>query len=160
MEISDKWKKRHMLDALEKGKYSKDPSTKVGCVAVDSYNSPVCVGYNGLPRFVEDKPERYVRPIKYKWCLHAEMNMVANAARIGVSLDGRTAFVTTFPCSICMGLLISSGIKHICVPGSVKSSLEDETFAARWKEDLEISTQMAEEAGISIEYVELDNEDQ
>jgi dCMP deaminase len=37
---------------------SKDPGTKTGAVIVDDKRRIVSVGYNGLPRNVEDSPDR------------------------------------------------------------------------------------------------------
>jgi dCMP deaminase len=42
--------------------------------------------------------------------MHAEANAVAQAAKIGVPLDGATAFVTGTPCFRCDMLLKSAGI--------------------------------------------------
>lgn len=92
---------------------SKDPSTKVGCVIVGPDREVRSMGYNGLPRGVEDLAERMERPAKYLWTSHAEENAVAQAARIGVSLKGCTAYVTHFPCARCARALIQAGITAV-----------------------------------------------
>lgn len=139
-------------------KKSKDPSTKVGCVIVNSGNSIISTGYNGFPIGVNDKlieisdgeikkSKRYERPEKYAWTAHAEENAIAFAARNGVSLNGATLYVNRMmPCTRCTRLIIQSGIKKVFV----NENAPDETIK-RWKEDNDIAFTMMEEAGVEIQ---------
>ena len=54
-----KWDVRFLKLAHEVASWSKDPSTKVGCVLVKG-KKVVSLGYNGLPMGVEDSIERLV----------------------------------------------------------------------------------------------------
>ncbi|KUK27819.1 MAG: Deoxycytidylate deaminase, partial [Thermococcus sp. 40_45] len=45
--------------------------------------------------------------------VHAEQNVIAMAARKGISLEGATLYVTHFPCDTCFKLLINAGIREI-----------------------------------------------
>jgi dCMP deaminase len=45
--------------------------------------------------------------------IHAEALAIAKAAKNGVSLDGATAYVTSFPCLICMRSIVAAGIKKV-----------------------------------------------
>ena len=64
---------------------SKDKRTQIGAVIVGRDNEIVSTGYNSFPRGIDDEvDERQVRPEKYYWIVHAEMNAILNAARIGV----------------------------------------------------------------------------
>lgn len=45
--------------------------------------------------------------------IHAEENIVAQAAKKGVSLEGSSLYVTTFPCPVCAKLIACSGIKKL-----------------------------------------------
>ena len=45
--------------------------------------------------------------------IHAEAALIAEAARIGLSVEGTTLFVVTFPCPSCAKLLAASGIAEI-----------------------------------------------
>ena len=45
--------------------------------------------------------------------IHSEADIIAQAARDGVSLKGSEIFVTTFPCSNCARLLVRAGIKRV-----------------------------------------------
>jgi cytidine deaminase len=45
--------------------------------------------------------------------VHAEMAALIDSARRGVAVDGRTMFVTTFPCHNCAKHIIAAGIRHV-----------------------------------------------
>lgn len=138
-------------------KKSKDPSTKVGCVIVNTGNSIISTGYNGFPIGVKDnildftndkitKSKRYNRPQKYLWTAHAEQNAIAFAARNGVSLKDSILYVNRMmPCARCTRLIIQSGIKNIFVlEDTEKDTIE------RWKQDNQIAYTMLEEANVKI----------
>ena len=50
---------------------------------------------------------------EYGRMVHAEMNAISDAARLGRSVLGATLFVTTFPCHNCAKHIIASGIKRV-----------------------------------------------
>ena len=97
---------------------SKDPSSKVGAIAIDDDSNILCVGFNGFPRGVRDTEARYAdKPTKYRLVSHAEQNLVAQAARNGIALKGSTVIITSLPpCSSCTKSLIQAGVKHIYFP--------------------------------------------
>jgi len=45
--------------------------------------------------------------------IHAEQKIVAEAAKKGISLEGTSLYVTTFPCPVCAKLIAFSGIKNL-----------------------------------------------
>lgn len=120
---------------------SKDPNTQVGCVVTSEDKVIVATGYNGLPRGVEDRPERMQRPAKYLWTSHAEENAVAQAARVGMPLKNGTAFVTHMPCSRCARTLIQAGIVTVIV---------DRGSTAMPLEEFDVAMQMFNEAGVKL----------
>jgi dCMP deaminase len=137
------WDQRFLeLAALIAG-WSKD-STKVGAVAVSPDRAIVSTGYNGPPRGVQDMPDRVgtsgsSNPEKYLWCAHAEENLVAQAARIGVSLLGTTVYATHAPCAPCARMLIQAGVARI-VWADGTTSMGSRTF--------EVAAEMLAEAGV------------
>lgn len=142
--MSEKWDKRFLDLAAHISTWSKDPSTKVGCVVVGEDREVRSTGFNGFPRGIEDDPTRLGdRDQKYPLICHAEENAIMHAARIGVSLKGNTAYVTWPPCSRCSRSLIQAGVKEVVYPSDVD-------VPERWKEDFEISTGMLNEAGITV----------
>jgi len=140
------WKKRMMDMAWHVSTWSKDDSTKVGCVITDEENTIKSLGYNGHPRGLNDEvAERNARPLKYLYVVHAEINAIVNATRNGVSLKNSTIYCTFFPCNECAKAIINSGIKKLI-------SYEPDFLHSRWGESFRISHEMLEECGIEIIY--------
>jgi dCMP deaminase len=52
---------------------------------------------------------------RHECCMavHAEMNLVCQAAYEGVCLLGSTVYTTHYPCSICAKILVNSGISEV-----------------------------------------------
>ena len=135
------WPEYHMGFAKHAATKSKDPSTKVGAVAVDSAHRIVETGFNGFPRGVEDLAHRMERPAKYRYTAHAEENLVATAARS--RLLGTTVYVTHLCCSGCARMLIQAGVSKV-VAGNGKTSMPQEEF--------EVAVEMFHEAGVVLEF--------
>ena len=102
MTSSIKWNKRYAELAKQIAGWSKDPSRKIGAVAVGDKGQLLAQGYNGFPRGIKDTDERLNnREEKYKYVVHAEMNVIYNASHSGVSLDGADLYVYGLPiCSV------------------------------------------------------------
>jgi dCMP deaminase len=111
------WGNRYISLAKEVSTWSKDPSRKIGAVAVGNKGQILAQGYNGFPRGILDSAERYNdRATKYKLVVHAEMNVIYNATFNGVSLDGARLFVYGLPvCSECAKGIIQVGIKSVTI---------------------------------------------
>lgn len=125
--------------------FSKDPSTKVGCIllAPESYQV-LSIGYNGMPRNInESNQSRWERPIKYSYVEHAERNCLYNACRSGTCTYNSIAISTLYPCCDCCRALIQSGIKTVV-------TMEPDTSNPRWGNDFVISKEMFEEANINM----------
>lgn len=142
------WYTRYMDLARHVSTWSKDKSTKVGCVIVaPDMRTVVAMGYNGFPRGVYDDMQcRHERPLKYKWTEHAERNAIYNAAHKGISLQGCKMFVPWFPCCDCARAVIQTGITELYCH---KPDLSDE----RWGADFVISLEMLGEAEVEVVYV-------
>jgi dCMP deaminase len=124
--------------------WSKDPSTKVGAVIVDSDNTVISVGFNGLPRRIQDTDQRLTnRDVKLKIIIHAEINAIITAKR---PLNGTTIYTYPFmSCSQCAGMIIQSGIcRHI----SYKTNNE------RWKDSFDLALEMFDEARVIVNLLE------
>lgn len=146
--MSDKWDQRFIDLAFHLSGWSKDPSTKVGCVVVGEDREIRSTGFNGFPRGISDNNERLTdRAKKYPLICHAEENAIMHAARIGVSLKGNTAFVTWPPCSRCARSLIQAGIREVVYP-------TPQEIPERWLEDFETSNGMLKEAGVLVRTVD------
>ena len=112
--------------------FSKDQSTKVGCVIVGPSGESRAWGYNGSPRgCVADEDERGVgRPEKYYWLSHAELNAITNAASIGTPLKDSTLIVTHPPCMDCARAIVQAGIKEVW------AASPSHEFKDRWHEHI------------------------
>lgn len=148
--MTSKWDMRFIGLAQHISTWSKDPSTKVGCVVVGEDREIRSTGFNGFPRGINDDEERLTdREKKYPLICHAEENAIMHAARIGVSLKDSTAYVTWPPCSRCARSLIQAGIREIVYPETGK-------IPERWIEDFTISDSMLNEAGVAVRTIKLE----
>jgi dCMP deaminase len=143
------WDQRFLDLAQHIAQWSKDPSTQVGAVAVRD-RRVLATGYNGFPRGVADLPGRLLeRNEKLLRTVHAEANIVAQAARNGISLDRSIVYVWPFiPCSSCCTLLIQAGIKRVVAP--------DMPIPDRWMENFKMSQSMFKEAGVELTLIEIE----
>lgn len=147
--MSNSWHIRYLQLAQEISTWSKDPSKQIGAVAVGSKGQILSQGYNGFPRGILDLEERLNdRQIKYKYVVHAEMNVIYNASYSGVSLAESTLYIYGLPvCSECAKGIIQVGISKIVIP-------KYNDILPRWKESWELSKELFNEAGVEILEVE------
>lgn len=141
----EKARKYFELAKFQAELFSKDPATKVACIILSQdTNAILATGYNGIPRKMNDTlPERWERPVKYKYVVHAECNAICNAARSGMCIDGSIAVVTMFPCCDCAKMLIQSGVKTIIAP-------EPDFNMSTWGESFMLSSKMFKEVDVNV----------
>lgn len=149
--LSNKWDKRYLSLACEVATWSKDPSSKIGAVAVSDNKQVLATGYNGFPRGVNDLPGRYDdRELKYKYVVHAEQNVIYNATYNGVSLNGATLYVYGLPvCGSCALGIVQVGIKRIVMPKM--------DYPERWVESFKFSASLFNEAKVKYDFIEVNN---
>lgn len=147
--INANWQNRYLSLAKEVSTWSKDPSRKIGAVAVGSKGQILAQGYNGFPRGILDSADRYNdRPTKYRLVVHAEMNVIYNATFNGVSLDGASLYVYGLPiCSECAKGIIQVGIKDVTV-------ITDEVVPDIWKESWANTVSMFNETSVKYEWIQ------
>ena len=123
---------------------SKDRSTKVGAVAIGPATDVRSVGYNGFPRGCDDDVEaRHQRPEKYFWTEHAERNLIFNAARNGVRLEGCTLVVSGLhPCMDCARAIVQAGIVEVIAPPADSDP--------RWAEHSRRARELFAECGVIV----------
>jgi dCMP deaminase len=142
MDIS-KAEKYLRLAEFQADLFSKDPNRKVAALVIDANYNIRSTGFNGFPRGFEEKNERWERPTKYDYVVHAEANSICTAARNGTTLSGCTLVSTMFPCQDCAKLIIQAGITKIITrkPTNKESS---------WLHSFEKSKEMFGECGVKI----------
>jgi len=104
------WDEYFLNIAEQVSKRSKDPSTKTGCVIVDSKKRPVSFGYNGFIGGCDETKMSYERPMKYYLVLHDIMNALLFAKR---DLENCTVYGLYAPCENCLKHVIQAGVKKI-----------------------------------------------
>jgi dCMP deaminase len=111
---------------------------KVGAVLVKDKRI-MATGYNGAPiglRHCEQtgclREQLKVKPgERHELCrgLHAEQNVIIQAAYYGVTTKGTTLYSTHLPCIICSKMLINAGVEKIFFLDGYPDSLADEMLA-------------------------------
>ena len=104
------WEEYFMTVCLDIAKRSSCLSRQVGAVIVKDKRI-LATGYNGSPQGIETCYDK-------GYCIRkestsGEMNAILQCARVGVSCESATLYVTTFPCINCMKAIINSGINTI-----------------------------------------------
>ena len=124
-----KWDDRFLSVAAIVASWSKDPSTKAGCVLVRPDKSIASLGYNGFPMGCSDSTEKYEdRETKYARVIHAEMNALM-FCRDPIPLVGFTLYTTAPSCPRCAAHMIQAGIRRF-----VWWDVDNETYK-RWDLD-------------------------
>ena len=121
----NKWDKRFMDLAENVAGWSScyQENRHVGAVIVKDKRI-LTTGYNGAPAGVKSCAEKseclrkklnIASGTRHELCyaVHAEQNAIAQAAKLGVSVDGATLYCTHQPCVICAKMIINSGIKKV-----------------------------------------------
>lgn len=119
----DEYFKKIVLATRERSSCSR---LKVGCLLVLN-NRIISQGYNG---FLPGCPHKsIIRDNHEQATIHAEQNAIADCAKRGVSCEGCTAYITHYPCVICMRMLCASGISIIKYINDYKNDELTEYFA-------------------------------
>jgi len=153
-----RWDRHFITLALENARMSKDPATQAGAVIVGPDREVRSMGYNGLPRGIADTPQRLQdKDLKRSLIVHAEMNAILNAARIGVSTRGCTLYLALTddsgqvwggaPCTRCTVEIIQAGITEV-----VAKPFKSQT--SYWTDSVEQARALLQEA--QIQYREID----
>lgn len=140
------WDNKFLDLAEHISSWSKDPSKKIGAVAIDPNTKRIlATGYNGFPRGILDAEDRLnIREYKYKYVVHAEQNVIYNACMNGVSLQGAHIYVTGLPvCSECAKGIIQVGISKVFIRAK--------NIPPNWQESFNLTMSMFEEAGVEWE---------
>lgn len=119
--------------------------TKVGALALGEDNEPLSSGWNDPPRKSNaGSDDRAAESERHLWVVHAEANLIANAARSGAKLKGSTLLVTHPPCLACANLIVQAGIK------SVLTAKGDAEYLENWGGDVEKTQRLFDECGVTM----------
>ena len=133
-----KWDERWMKWSKDVSKFSKDPSTQVGCVLANGEKF-LSFGYNGFPSRINDDSRLLDRDLKNKIILHAEENALHKLR----SEEVFDAYVYPLqPCSKCCSNLIQRGVRKVFF------TKPNKRHKANYDYDLVIS--LFKEAGVEV----------
>lgn len=93
---------------------SHDAQTKVGAVLIkNSTQTLVSTGFNGFIPGADDDDLPNTRPDKYKYIQHAELNLLSNCGKNGISTNDCYVVSTMSPCGQCARMLYGAGITKV-----------------------------------------------
>jgi len=120
------WDDYFMKMAYLAGERSTCLRRKVGAVLVKD-KQILATGYNGAPMGAKHCDvtgclrQKLGVPSgqRHEICrgLHAEQNVILQAARHGVSLKESNIYITNTPCSICAKMIVNAGIREVICAG-------------------------------------------
>jgi dCMP deaminase len=129
---------------------SRDQETKHGTIIVDRNNLILGTGYNSFIKGMNDASLPTMRPNKYPYMIHSELNAVLNCKVLPREVNGGgKAYVTGRCCNHCLQSLIQSGVNEINMANRRGTALEDE-------KTLEIFNRIVDDSGIKVKVLEYD----
>jgi dCMP deaminase len=112
---------------------------RVGAVAVKGKRI-LATGYNGAPSGIPHclevgclrEQEGIPSGERHELCrgIHAEQNVIIQAAHYGIPIEGATIYCTNLPCVICSKMLINAGIREIYYREGYADSLSESLLQA------------------------------
>lgn len=153
----DKWDKRFIDLACVVADWSScyQENRHVGAVIVKDKRI-MTTGYNGAPSGIESCKNKGVclrrqlnipsgTQLETCYAVHAEENAIAQAAKLGVSVDGGTLYCTHQPCVVCCRVIINAGIKRVVYKYGYPS---------------EFSLKLFKEAGVKVDRIEEEDDNE
>ena len=99
-------------------KRSKCAKLKVGAI-IQINDRPISAGYNGSPSGFQNCEDVFKTNLTghsdwtEKHEIHAEMNALLYAAKVGIATAGSTLYCTHIPCHNCLKHIIQAGVKRV-----------------------------------------------
>lgn len=106
----NKWDDYFMGTAKRTAELSYASRLKVGAVAVRNKRI-ICIGFNGTPPELPNECEK--DGVTLPTVLHAEENLILYAAKVGISLQGCSIYITHQPCLNCARMVFGAGFREI-----------------------------------------------
>lgn len=130
--------------AYSKAQKSTNPSTQNGAILVDDKGNIVLSAINSFPDGLKETQERQIKPLRHKFSVHAERNVLYQAARLGIKTKGLTMVCPWAACSDCAQAIIQTGIKRLVTHKQALNRSGD------LQKDIELAFTMLREAGVKI----------
>lgn len=143
------WDSYFMTLAFVASSRSRDQETKHGTILVDKNNIILGTGYNSFIKGVNDASLPKIRPNKYPFMIHSELNAILNCRVLPREAGGGRAYVTGRCCNHCLQSLIQAGVNELIMSNRKGSALEDE-------KSLEIFNNIVEQTNVTIRFLKYD----
>lgn len=152
----DKWDSRFMQVANVVSTWSScfRKGRAIGAVIVKDKRI-MTTGYNGAPAGLKTCKEK-CECLRDKlnipsgtraelcYAVHAEQNAIAQAAKLGVNIDGATLYCTHQPCSVCAKMIVNAGIKRVVYGNGYPDKFALEILNEAKVEQQQVSSMTAE----------------
>jgi len=93
--------------------YANDLVFKTRCIRCNTVSRIKANKADGEKKIFEKARDKLSELVTSDLVLHAEQNIIAFAAKNGISTDGTTIHITTSPCQHCAKLIAQSGIERV-----------------------------------------------
>jgi len=142
--MSSNWQELLKI-AYTKAQKGTNPYTQNAAILVDDNGKIILSEVNSFPKGVAETKERLAdKPLRFKFSIHAERNVLYLAAKLGIKTDGLTMVCPWATCTDCAQAIIQTGIKRLVIH---KQALDR---SGHWQEDIEIAFSMLREARVEI----------
>ncbi|OVE74605.1 hypothetical protein BVX95_01810 [archaeon D22] len=126
------WDTYFMSVAILSSFRSKDKHTSNGACISDAEKRIIGIGYNGLPRGLDDNDLQFwsdddndIENSRHTYVVHAEKNAIYNSMNHN-NLKESTIYVTQYPCNVCAQAIIQVGIKRVVYLNIKENTVEHE----------------------------------
>lgn len=130
--------------AYDKATESTNPSTQNSAILVNQDGKIIISAINSFPEKIAENEERQRKPLRYKYSIHAERNVIYLAAKLGIKTDKLIMVSPWATCSDCAQAIIQAGIKKLVTHKQALDKSSD------WRKDIELAFSMLREANIEI----------
>jgi len=130
--------------AVDYARGSSDPSTQNSAFLLDSQGEIITatLAINSFPRGIAESKSRWEKHNKYTYVEHAERNAIYNAARYGISTEGKTMVALWSSCIDCARAIIQAGITTLI--------RYTHTGNSTWDGSLALAEDLLSEAGVEV----------
>lgn len=107
------WIEYNFNIAKEVAKRSKDAQSQFGCVITSPDHHILSTGYNSFVRGLPDHLMPNLRPNKYPFMIHSEMNAIFNKKTDWFAYPSVIGYITGEPCITCLQALAQNNVRLI-----------------------------------------------
>ena len=130
--------------AYAKAAESPNPSTQNSALLVNTEGKVMVAAFNSFIDRVQLSPERLEKPLRYKFSVHAERNVIYKAAEMGVATQGLVMVSPWAPCADCAQAIVQSGCSGLITH---KQALDR---SGSWQAEVDLGLTILHEAGIEV----------